>query len=227
MDVLKYIFIIVGGYLLGSVSISIILSRMLGTDVRKKGSGNAGATNMARTFGLLAGFATLAGDFLKAVIVMFVGYRLCGDWGLMAGGMACTTGHCFPIFYGFRGGNFRRRPPSARFARPWPSWSSRLSSPCRCRGCCWRSTPRRSRSSSTAPISSVCPRAPSPTSRPRTGNEPEKPKGTRRVPFLFPPHLQRQRLDGIMKQCREPAPLQSALRPTAPPKGGACMERRL
>ena len=36
MDVLKYIFIIVGGYLLGSVSISIILSRMLGTDVRKK-----------------------------------------------------------------------------------------------------------------------------------------------------------------------------------------------
>lgn len=104
MEVLKYIFIIVGGYLLGSVSISIILSRMLGTDVRKKGSGNAGATNMARTFGLIAGFATLAGDFLKAVIVMFVGYRLCGDWGLMAGGIACTTGHCFPLFYDFRGG---------------------------------------------------------------------------------------------------------------------------
>ena len=104
MDVLKYIFIIVGGYLLGSVSISIILSRMLGTDVRKKGSGNAGATNMARTYGLLAGFATLAGDFLQAAIVMWAGYRLCGDWGLMAGGIACTTGHCFPVFYGFRGG---------------------------------------------------------------------------------------------------------------------------
>ena len=104
MEVLKYIFIVVVGYLLGSVSISIILSRMLGTDVRKQGSGNAGATNMARSFGLLAGFATLAGDFLKAAIVMFVGYRLCGDWGLMAGGVACTTGHCFPVFYGFRGG---------------------------------------------------------------------------------------------------------------------------
>ncbi len=104
MDVLKYIFIVVCGYLLGSVSISIILSRMLGTDVRKKGSGNAGATNMARSFGLLAGFATLAGDFLKAVIVMYIGYRLCGDWGLMAAGAACTTGHCFPIFYDFRGG---------------------------------------------------------------------------------------------------------------------------
>ena len=67
MDILKYIFICVGGYLLGSVSISIILSRAFGVDIRKKGSGNAGATNMARSFGLLAGFATLAGDFLKAL----------------------------------------------------------------------------------------------------------------------------------------------------------------
>ena len=104
MEALKYIFICVGGYLLGSVSISIILSRMLGVDVRKKGSGNAGATNMARSFGMVAGFATLAGDFLKAAVVMFVAYRLCGDWGLMAGGAACITGHCFPIFYDFRGG---------------------------------------------------------------------------------------------------------------------------
>ena len=102
MEILKYLFICVGGYLLGSVSISIILSRAFGVDIRKKGSGNAGATNMARSFGLLAGFATLAGDFLKAVIVMYVGWRLCGDWGLMAGGMACTTGHCFPLFYDLR-----------------------------------------------------------------------------------------------------------------------------
>ena len=104
MEALKYIFICAGGYLLGSVSISIILSRMLGVDVRKKGSGNAGATNMARSFGLPAGFATLAGDFLKAAVVMFVSYRLCGDWGLLAGGAACITGHCFPLFYDFRGG---------------------------------------------------------------------------------------------------------------------------
>ena len=59
MEVLKYLLIVVVGYLLGSVSISIILSRMLGSDVRKKGSGNAGATNMARVYGLGAGFLTL------------------------------------------------------------------------------------------------------------------------------------------------------------------------
>ncbi len=104
MDILKFAFILIGGYLLGSVSFSIIFSRLKGRDVREQGSGNAGATNMARSFGLGAGFLTLAGDFLKAVIVMAVGRALAGDWGLMAGGAACITGHCFPVFYHFRGG---------------------------------------------------------------------------------------------------------------------------
>lgn len=104
MDILKFAFILIGGYLLGSVSFSIIFSRLKGRDVREQGSGNAGATNMARSFGLGAGFLTLAGDFLKAVIVMAVARALEGDWGLMAGGVACITGHCFPVFYHFRGG---------------------------------------------------------------------------------------------------------------------------
>ena len=104
MDILKYAFILIGGYLLGSVSFSIIFSRARGRDVREQGSGNAGATNMARAFGLGAGFLTLAGDFLKAVIVMAVSWALAGDWGLAAGGAACITGHCFPVFYHFRGG---------------------------------------------------------------------------------------------------------------------------
>lgn len=104
MEILKYIIICAGGYLLGSVSVSIILSRLLGTDVRKKGSGNAGATNMARSYGLVAGFTTLAGDFLKAIVVMELARLLAGDWGLMAGGIACITGHCFPVFYDYRGG---------------------------------------------------------------------------------------------------------------------------
>ena len=104
MEFLKYAFIIIGGYLLGSVSFSIIFSRLRGRDVREQGSGNAGATNMARTFGLGMGFLTLAGDFLKAAVVTALGYALAGDWGLMAGGAACITGHCFPVFYRFRGG---------------------------------------------------------------------------------------------------------------------------
>ncbi len=104
MEILKYILIVVAGYLLGSVSFSIIFSRLLGRDVREQGSGNAGATNMARSFGLGAGFVTLFGDFFKAVAAMALGWLLAGDWGLMAGGAACITGHCFPVFYHFHGG---------------------------------------------------------------------------------------------------------------------------
>ena len=62
MSLVKYLIVIAAGYLLGSLSASLILSKLgWGKDVRKHGSGNAGATNMARVFGLGAGFATLAG----------------------------------------------------------------------------------------------------------------------------------------------------------------------
>ncbi len=105
MEILKYILITVGSYLLGSVSMSIIMSKtVLGGDVRDKGSGNAGATNMARVFGWGAGFLTLAGDVAKAALAMYLGWLLMGDTGLALGGIASTLGHCFPVFYGFKGG---------------------------------------------------------------------------------------------------------------------------
>ena len=105
MTVLRYFIIVVVGYLLGSVSSSILLSRSIhGKDVRSAGSGNAGATNMARTFGLKAGFLTLGCDMLKALLATGLGWLLLKDVGLAVGGMACMTGHCFPIFHHFKGG---------------------------------------------------------------------------------------------------------------------------
>ena len=105
MDILKYAIVIVAGYLLGSLSASVLLSKAgWGRDVRKHGSGNAGATNMARVFGLGAGFATLAGDMLKAAAAMYLGMKLLGDAGIAAGGIACVLGHCFPVFHEFHGG---------------------------------------------------------------------------------------------------------------------------
>ena len=69
MIVLKYIAVAVGCYFLGSVSFSILMSKnFLGGDVRSQGSGNAGATNMARVYGMKAGVITLAGDALKALL---------------------------------------------------------------------------------------------------------------------------------------------------------------
>ena len=105
MSLVKYLIVIVVGYLLGSLSSSLLLSKLgWGKDVRKHGSGNAGATNMARVFGLGAGFATLAGDMLKAAAAMWLGNYLLGDAGIAAAGCACVLGHCFPVFHDFRGG---------------------------------------------------------------------------------------------------------------------------
>ena len=104
MEALKYLLVIVAGYLLGSISVSVCLSVGMGRDVRKEGSGNAGATNMARVFGMKAGVITLLGDMVKAALAVLLGYLLLGDMGLMAGGAACIIGHCFPAFHGFRGG---------------------------------------------------------------------------------------------------------------------------
>ena len=82
------------GYLIGSLIVSILISKYIfHQDVRTLGSGNAGAANAARTLGAGVGLLTLLGDFLKGVISM-----------LAIAGAACMIGHCFPIYFGFKGG---------------------------------------------------------------------------------------------------------------------------
>lgn len=93
------------GYLLGSVSIAVIYTRLrFHSDVRSAGSGNAGATNVARVFGLSSGVVTLLGDVLKTVISALIGWALAGHYGLCAALTACLIGHCFPVFFNFHGG---------------------------------------------------------------------------------------------------------------------------
>ncbi len=104
MKFLYWILVPAVGYLLGSLSFSIIVSKLYGRDIRREGSGNAGATNMTRVFGLAAGVATLAFDFLKAFAAAMIGKALLGDAGICLGGMASMTGHCFPVFHHFKGG---------------------------------------------------------------------------------------------------------------------------
>ena len=101
----KYLVILVGSYVIGSLSLSILASKlMFGGDIRKEGSGNAGATNMARVHGWGAGLLTLAGDALKAAACMIAGNALAGEIGLCLGAGACMLGHCFPVLHGFKGG---------------------------------------------------------------------------------------------------------------------------
>ena len=92
-------------YLLGSVNFAIVISNLkYHDDIRNHGSGNAGATNMKRTFGNKAAALTFAGDFLKAVLAVLGTRLLIGFDAACLSGLACALGHAFPCWYGFKGG---------------------------------------------------------------------------------------------------------------------------
>ncbi|MCQ2770417.1 MAG: glycerol-3-phosphate 1-O-acyltransferase PlsY [Clostridia bacterium] len=102
---IEYGILAIVGYLLGSISVAIILSKLLfKKDVRDSGSGNAGATNVARTFGLGIGIATLVGDIVKTVVSSILGYQLMGLPGMYFALFGCFFGHCFPVYFKFKGG---------------------------------------------------------------------------------------------------------------------------
>lgn len=93
-------------YLIGSFPSSYLTVRLLrGVDVRETGSGNAGATNVARAAGTGAGLLVLALDMGKGVLPVVIGRHLgVGAGVLAAGAVAVVLGHVFPVFLGFRGG---------------------------------------------------------------------------------------------------------------------------
>ncbi len=103
--VLRCCLILLISYLLGSINVSVILSTyFMHNDVREHGSGNAGATNVARVFGMRAGIVTLLGDMLKTVAAGLLGSLLAGRTGLVIGCAGCLIGHSWPVFFKFRGG---------------------------------------------------------------------------------------------------------------------------
>ena len=93
--ILKYLAVFAVSYVIGSLSLSIIVSGgLFGKDIRSFGSGNAGATNMARVFGWSAGILTLVGDAAKAVLCMVLGNLWLGDMGLAIAAFGWRQG-CF------------------------------------------------------------------------------------------------------------------------------------
>ena len=100
-----FIAAMIAGYLLGSLNSAIIISRIkYGKDIRSSGSGNAGMTNVLRTYGKGSAGLTLLGDFAKTVVAYFVGTALLGIPGAYFSCFMCVVGHIFPVFYKFRGG---------------------------------------------------------------------------------------------------------------------------
>jgi glycerol-3-phosphate acyltransferase PlsY len=97
----------VSAYLLGSIPFGLILAKIFGSgDVRNEGSGNIGATNVARVAGPLAGILTLVLDGAKGAAAVLLAERYSNGsamWMIIAG-LAALIGHCFPIWLKFKGG---------------------------------------------------------------------------------------------------------------------------
>lgn len=107
-----YIVIAIIAYAIGSINFSVIFSRKYaGFDVREKGSGNAGTTNMLRSVGKKAAAITLLCDILKGVVSILIAVIIgnivkTSDKALLVqiAGIAVVLGHTFPIFFEFKGG---------------------------------------------------------------------------------------------------------------------------
>lgn len=103
--IIKLLICLVIGYLLGSVSGSIVTSKVFfKSDVRQHGSGNAGMTNSLRVYGVGAAVSTTLIDALKSVIAMVVSAHIGGVYAMIAAGAGVMLGHAYPLFFGFRGG---------------------------------------------------------------------------------------------------------------------------
>ena len=155
-----------GGYLLGSILFGVLISKvMYNDDVRNHGSGNAGMTNVLRTYGKLPAVFTTLGDVGKSVAAVNLGRFIFGAllsgtgaaWqnpldpvcGAYLAAIFCMIGHSRPIFFGFKGGKgvlvgagaaLATEPPCRKTKRfparnGWIKFSAR-----RCSPCCWPSS---------------------------------------------------------------------------------------
>ena len=99
------------GYLLGSISTSILVAKTMGKiDIREHGSGNAGATNTLRVLGKKAAIFVVLGDALKGALSVLIAKLLCvwfnidNSLPLYLAGFFAVIGHNFPLYFGFKGG---------------------------------------------------------------------------------------------------------------------------
>jgi len=100
-----YIGVCAIGYLLGSVNTAILVSKLVyHEDIRNHGSGNAGMTNMMRTYGKGPAAITFIGDLLKTLIAMTIGTLAVGINGAHFAGLFAVLGHIAPIYHKFKGG---------------------------------------------------------------------------------------------------------------------------
>jgi len=98
--------VVIIGYLCGSIASAVLVCRLMGLpDPRGGGSGNPGATNVLRLYGKKTAMVVLGGDVLKGLLPVAAATGLgLPDAVIALTGLAAFVGHCYPVFFGFRGG---------------------------------------------------------------------------------------------------------------------------
>jgi glycerol-3-phosphate acyltransferase PlsY len=124
--VLAALLLVVLGYLVGSVSFAVIVSRAFGLpDPHEYGSKNPGATNVLRTGNKLAALLTLIGDGAKGFVAVFCARLVTAalgapEWIVPVVGLAVFVGHLYPVFHRFRGGKGVATAGGIVLALYWP-----------------------------------------------------------------------------------------------------------
>ena len=130
-DKIWFAVLIVVSYLIGSGNASIVISKIMGEDIRKHGSGNAGATNMLRTYGKKMGVLALLFDAAKGVLAVGIGMIV--EYALKCNGVESNLtvaskyitalfvviGHNYPVFFGFKGGKGIATSGAVMFMMDW------------------------------------------------------------------------------------------------------------
>ena len=106
MDILFYLLLIAGAYLIGAIPFGFVIGKLHGVDIRKVGSGNIGATNVTRAVGKAAGRVCFALDFLKGALPVLAAQLIYPElpWLTLVCGAATVAGHIFPVYLKFKGG---------------------------------------------------------------------------------------------------------------------------
>lgn len=123
--------LVIVSYLIGSVNASIVISKLRGEDIRQHGSGNAGATNMLRTYGKKMAVFALVLDAAKGILA--VGIGMFAEYVLNSMGISnavthgykyisallVVIGHNYPVFFGFKGGKGIATSGAVMFMMDW------------------------------------------------------------------------------------------------------------
>lgn len=119
--IIKLVLVAIVAYIVGNISPARLIGRRHGIDITSYGSGNPGTTNVIRILGLKAGLLTLVIDMLKGFIAVRLGFALCWPYGAFVAFVFVLLGHCYPMFYKFKGGKGVAAALGAAFALNWPT----------------------------------------------------------------------------------------------------------